>query len=71
MVNGNGIIVPLAKELMDEEIANFLNFTEAEAIVYTTDIFEEKLSKAIQKAYGNADKLGRVLSGRIVLSRID
>lgn len=44
VVNGNGTIVPLAKELKDDEIANFLNFTQADAIVYTADIFEEKLA---------------------------
>ncbi len=34
-VNGGGVIIPLDKELADQEIINFLNLSEACAIVYT------------------------------------
>lgn len=34
-VNGNGIIVPLDKELKDEEIVGFINKSHASAVVYT------------------------------------
>lgn len=34
-VNGNGVIVPLDKELKDDEIVGFLNKSRASAVVYT------------------------------------
>jgi len=33
--NGGGVIVPLDKEITDEEVANFLNISDAKAVVYT------------------------------------
>ncbi len=51
-VNGNGIIIPLDKELADEEIVNFLNLANADAVVYT-ESFNNRLAK-------NADKLPNV-----------
>ena len=35
VVNGNGIIIPLDKEITDDEIVNFLILSEAVAVVYT------------------------------------
>ena len=35
VVNGNGIIVPLDKEINDDELVNFLIRSHAEAVVYT------------------------------------
>ncbi len=35
-VAGNGVIVPLDKEISEEEIFNFINLSGAEAIVYTS-----------------------------------
>lgn len=43
-VNGNSVIVPLDKELLEEQIVGFLNLAEVEAIVYT-DCFNNKLLK--------------------------
>ena len=34
-VSGNGVIVPLDKEISRDEIFNFLNISGAEAVVYT------------------------------------
>ncbi len=34
-VNGGGVIVPLDKDLSDEELINFINLSEVAAIVYT------------------------------------
>lgn len=34
-VNGGGVIIPLDRELANDELINFLNISEAEAIVYT------------------------------------
>ena len=34
-VNGGGVIVPLDKDLQDEQLINFINWSEASAIVYT------------------------------------
>lgn len=36
VVNGNGVIIPLDKEISDEEIVNFLILSEAVAVVYTS-----------------------------------
>ena len=35
VVNGNGVIIPLDKEITDDEIVNFLILSEAVAVVYT------------------------------------
>ena len=35
VVNGNGIIIPLDKEITDDEIVNFLVLSEAVAVIYT------------------------------------
>lgn len=35
VVNGNGVIIPLDKEITDDEIVNFLVLSEAVAVVYT------------------------------------
>jgi long-subunit acyl-CoA synthetase (AMP-forming) len=35
VVNGNGVIVPLDKEIGTDQINSFFEFTEAEALVYT------------------------------------
>ncbi len=35
VVNGGGVIVPLDRDLNDEALVNFINWSEAEAIVYT------------------------------------
>ncbi|MDD4773627.1 MAG: AMP-binding protein [Eubacteriales bacterium] len=48
-VNGGGVIIPLDRELSDNEIVNFLNISEASAVVYTENFnkrlihYEEKL----------------------------
>jgi long-subunit acyl-CoA synthetase (AMP-forming) len=34
-VNGGGVIIPLDRDLPDTDIADFLNFSEASALVYT------------------------------------
>ncbi|MHB1154682.1 MAG: AMP-dependent synthetase/ligase [Eubacteriales bacterium] len=34
-VNGGGVIIPLDRELSNDEIVNFLNLSEAKAIIYT------------------------------------
>lgn len=36
VVNGNGVIIPLDKEISDDEIVNFLILSEAAAVVYTS-----------------------------------
>lgn len=36
VVNGNGVIIPLDKEITDDEIVNFLILSEAAAVVYTS-----------------------------------
>lgn len=41
-VNGGGVIVPLDRDLGDEELCDFINLSQAEAIVYTR-AFNEKL----------------------------
>ena len=51
-VNGNGTIIPLDKELADDEIVNFLNLANADAVVYT-ESFNNRLAK-------NADKLPNI-----------
>lgn len=38
VVNGNGIIVPLDKEINDDELVNFLKRSHAEAVVYTASL---------------------------------
>ena len=43
-VNGGGLIVPLDKELIDDEIINFINISEVAAIVYT-ESFNNKIIK--------------------------
>lgn len=43
-VNGNGIIIPLDKELADDEIVNFLNLANADAIVYN-ESFNNRIAK--------------------------
>jgi Long-chain acyl-CoA synthetases (AMP-forming) len=43
-VNGGGVIVPLDKELIDDEIINFINISEVSAIVYT-ESFNNKIIK--------------------------
>ena len=43
-VNGGRIIVPLDKELIDDEIINFINISEVSAIVYT-ESFNGKIIK--------------------------
>ncbi len=48
-VNGGGVIIPLDRELSNDEIVNFLNLSEAKAIIYTENFnnllikFENKL----------------------------
>lgn len=48
-VNGGGVIIPLDRELSNDEIVNFLNLSEARAIVYTENFnnllinYEKKL----------------------------
>jgi len=36
VVNGNGVIIPLDKEITDDEIVNFLILSQAVAVVYTS-----------------------------------
>ncbi|MBQ7364403.1 MAG: AMP-binding protein [Clostridia bacterium] len=43
VANGNGIIVPLDKEINDDELVNFLIRSHAEAIVYT-DVMNERIA---------------------------
>lgn len=40
VVNGNGVIVPLDKEINDDEVVNFVKRSHAEAIVYTASFHE-------------------------------
>ena len=47
-VNGNSVIVPLDKELLEDQIVGFLNLAEVEAIVYT-ESFNNKLIKLADK----------------------
>lgn len=47
-VNGNSVIVPLDKELLDDQLAGFLDLCEAEAIVYT-GVFNNRLIKLADK----------------------
>lgn len=37
-VNGGGVIIPLDRDLPDSDVADFLNFSEASALVYTESI---------------------------------
>jgi len=48
VVNGNGIIIPLDKEITEDEIINFINISEASAIAYT-ESFNKKLIKFAEK----------------------
>lgn len=41
-INGGGVIVPLDKELIIDEIINFINISEVSAVVYT-EVFNNKL----------------------------
>ncbi|MBQ4575539.1 MAG: AMP-binding protein [Clostridia bacterium] len=43
-INGGGVIIPLDKEISEEQIVNFLNLSEASAIVYTGS-FNGRLTK--------------------------
>ena len=43
-VNGGGVIVPLDKELVDDEIINFINISGVSAIIYT-ESFNNKIIK--------------------------
>ncbi len=43
-VNGGGVIIPLDKEISEEQIVSFLNLSEASAIVYTAS-FNGRLTK--------------------------
>lgn len=47
-VSGGGIIVPLDKELIDDEIISFINIAEISAIVYT-ESFNNKLIKFAER----------------------
>jgi len=47
-VNGNGVIVPLDKELTEEQLFNFINLSEVTAIVYTAS-FNGRLAPNAQK----------------------
>lgn len=48
VVNGNGMIVPLDKEINNEELVNFLLRSRAEAIVYT-EIMNERIMSIADK----------------------
>jgi len=50
-VNGNGVIVPLDKELNEEQLFNFINLSEATAIVYTPS-FNGRLAPNADKVPG-------------------
>ncbi len=49
--SGTGVIVPIDKDLKAPEIANILNFSEADAVVYSDDVAEriEETGTKIQK----------------------
>lgn len=51
VVNGNGVIVPLDKEINDEELVNFLKRSHAEAVVYT-DILNERMADIADRLDG-------------------
>lgn len=46
--NGGGVIIPLDKEISEEQIVSFLNLSEAAAIIYTAS-FNGKLTKYADK----------------------
>ncbi len=48
VINGGGVIVPLDKDLMDEELIDFINISEVDAIVYTS-AFNKRLTKFADK----------------------
>ncbi len=48
VANGNGMIVPLDKEINDEELVNFLHRSRSEAIVYT-EIMNERIMSIADK----------------------
>jgi len=48
VANGNGMIVPLDKEINNEELVNFLHRSHAEAIVYT-EIMNERIMTIADK----------------------
>jgi len=50
-VNGNGTIVPLDKELGDEQLIGFINISEISALVYTAS-FNGRLTKLADKIPG-------------------
>ena len=50
-VAGNGVIVPLDKEITEEEIFNFINLSGAEAVVYTSQ-FNNVLAPEAEKIPG-------------------
>ncbi len=50
-VNGNGVIVPLDKELSDAELVNFLIRSHAEAVVYT-DTQNKRMSAIADRVEG-------------------
>lgn len=51
VINGGGVIVPLDKDLMDEEIINFINISEVTAVVYTA-AFNKRLPKFADRIPG-------------------
>ncbi len=51
VANGNGMIVPLDKEINDEELVNFLNRSHAEAVVYT-EICNDRMAAIADKVPG-------------------